>query len=85
MTVTDPTRIISNIVTGIGFLCAGTIIRGGNHVSGLTTAATVWLVSGIGMAVGAGIYIESILFTAATLFVLISVRTVEKRLKNKLS
>ena len=53
---TDPTRIISNIVTGIGFLCAGTIIRAGNQIIGLTTAATLWIASSIGIAVGAGLY-----------------------------
>src|SRR6266850_1166420 len=56
VTFVDPTRIIAGIVTGVGFLCAGTIIRGGQQIIGLTTAATLWIVSGIGMAVGAGHY-----------------------------
>ena len=53
---TDPTRIAAQIVTGIGFLGAGAIIRQGLSVRGLTTAATLWLVAGIGMACGAGYY-----------------------------
>ena len=77
----DPTRMITGIVTGIGFLCAGTIIRGGNQVSGLTTAATVWIAAGVGVAVGAGLYSAAILFSVAVCFVLIGVRTLERKLK----
>ena len=50
----DPTRIAAQIVTGIGFLGAGAIIREGLSVRGLTTAATLWVVAAIGMACGAG-------------------------------
>ncbi|MGH2677187.1 MAG: MgtC/SapB family protein, partial [Actinomycetota bacterium] len=50
----DPTRIAAQIVTGIGFLGAGAIIRSGMSVRGLTTAASLWVVAAIGMAVGAG-------------------------------
>src|ERR671938_376687 len=52
----DPTRIAAQIVSGIGFLGAGAIIRQGLAVRGLTTAATLWLVAAIGMAAGAGYY-----------------------------
>jgi len=52
----DPTRIAAQIVSGIGFLGAGAIIRQGLSVRGLTTAATLWLVAAIGMAAGAGYY-----------------------------
>src|SRR5881227_2331649 len=52
----DPTRIAAQIVTGIGFLGAGAIIREGLSVRGLTTAATLWVVAAIGMASGAGYY-----------------------------
>ena len=76
----DPTRIISNIVTGIGFLCAGTIIRAGAHVAGLTTAATSWIVSGIGMTVGAGDYKTAVIVTICVTFVLIGVRTIEQEI-----
>src|SRR3712207_9270584 len=54
--VFDPTRIAAQIVTGVGFLGAGAIIRQGLTVRGLTTAATLWAVAAIGMAVGAGYY-----------------------------
>lgn len=53
----DPARIAAGVVTGIGFLGAGTIIRSGESVRGLTTAASLWTVSGIGLAVGCGFYI----------------------------
>ena len=53
----DPGRIAAQIVTGVGFIGAGSILRDGNKISGLTTAASVWLVAAIGMAVGYGEYI----------------------------
>jgi len=53
----DPSRIAAGVVTGIGFLGAGTIIRSGESVRGLTTAASLWTVSGIGLAIGCGFYI----------------------------
>jgi putative Mg2+ transporter-C (MgtC) family protein len=52
----DPTRIAANIITGIGFLGAGTILRDGMTVRGLTTAASLWVVAGMGLAVGFGFY-----------------------------
>ncbi|NNN07173.1 MAG: MgtC/SapB family protein [Elusimicrobia bacterium] len=52
----DPTRIAAQIVSGIGFLGAGAIMRDGEHVTGLTTAATIWVVAAIGMTVGFGNY-----------------------------
>ena len=52
----DPTRIAAQIVTGIGFLGAGTIFRTTSTVRGLTTAANIWLVAAIGMLLGAGMY-----------------------------
>ena len=59
----DPTRIAAQIVTGIGFLGAGAIIREGLSVRGLTTAATLWVVAAIGMACGAGWYWAAIVAT----------------------
>ncbi|MHC5063897.1 MAG: MgtC/SapB family protein [Planctomycetota bacterium] len=53
---TDPGRIAAQVVTGIGFLGAGTIIRSGFTVAGLTSAATIWAVSGLGLAAGAGLW-----------------------------
>ncbi len=67
----DPTRIASNIVVGIGFLGAGTIMRSREGiVSGLTTAASLWVVSVIGMAVGCGFYNGALLTTALVMVVL---------------
>lgn len=66
----DPGRITANIVTGIGFLGAGAILRDGMRVAGLTTAATIWLTAAIGMAFGAGQYIFGASVTALSLIVL---------------
>ncbi|MGC1244017.1 MAG: MgtC/SapB family protein [Chryseosolibacter sp.] len=63
-------RIASNIVTGIGFLGAGAIMREGLTVSGLTTASTIWVTAALGMAVGAGEYYLAILTTAIVMVVL---------------
>ena len=65
--VFDPTRVAAQIVTGVGFLGAGAIIRQGLTVRGLTTAATLWAVAAIGMAVGAGYYWAAILTTAVVI------------------
>ncbi len=67
---TDPTRIAAQIVSGIGFLGAGAIIRQGLSVRGLTTAATLWLVAAIGMASGAGYYDAAIIATLGALLTL---------------
>ncbi|MFA5088737.1 MAG: MgtC/SapB family protein [Candidatus Omnitrophota bacterium] len=80
VTVIDPTRMITGIVTGIGFLCAGTIIRGGTNVSGLTTAAALWVVSGIGMAVASGYYIAACIVTLVIFVVLAFARSLETKL-----
>jgi len=66
----DPTRIAAQIVTGIGFLGAGAIIRQGLSVRGLTTAATLWVAAAIGIAAGAGYYSGAVAATAVTLFAL---------------
>lgn len=80
VTAVDPARIAAGIVTGIGFLCAGTIIRYGEGVKGLTTAASLWVTSGIGMAVGCGFYSAAIAVTVLSLAVLIFFRRFEKYL-----
>ncbi len=64
----DPARIAAQIVAGVGFLGAGSILREGNKISGLTTAAGIWLVAAVGMAAGYG---ELLMASTATLFVLI--------------
>ena len=67
----DPARVAAGIVAGIGFLGAGAIIRRGEGVvEGLTTAATIWAVAGIGLAAGAGLYLVSAVTTAVILIVL---------------
>ncbi|HEY6963431.1 MAG TPA: MgtC/SapB family protein [Gaiellaceae bacterium] len=66
----DPSRVAAQIVTGIGFLGAGAIIREGLSIRGLTTAATLWVVAAIGMACGAGYYWPAAAATALTLFAL---------------
>jgi putative Mg2+ transporter-C (MgtC) family protein len=66
----DPTRIAAQIVTGIGFLGAGAIIREGLAVRGLTTAATLWVVAAIGMAAGAGYYAAAVTATLLTVVAL---------------
>jgi putative Mg2+ transporter-C (MgtC) family protein len=72
----DPTRIAAQIVTGIGFLGAGAIIREGLSVRGLTTAASLWVVAAIGMAAGAGYYWPAVAGTLLTLFALWPLRAV---------
>ena len=70
----DPTRIAAQIVTGIGFLGAGAIIRQGLSVRGLTTAATLWVVAAVGLASGAGYYSGAIITTLIVLFALYPLR-----------
>ncbi|OGO79972.1 MAG: hypothetical protein A3K41_09730 [Chloroflexi bacterium RIFOXYD12_FULL_57_15] len=67
----SPSRIASNIVTGIGFLGAGTILREGGRIGGLTTAATIWLAAALGMGIGAGEIDFVLAATAITLIVLV--------------
>src|SRR5205823_9973843 len=76
---TDPTRIAAQIVTGIGFLGAGAIIRQGLTVRGLTTAATLWLVAAIGMATGAGYYEGALIATLGAIITLGPLRVVAYR------
>ncbi len=77
---TDPTRIAAQIVTGIGFLGAGAIIRQGLSVRGLTTAATLWVVAAIGMASGAGYYSAAIVGTVAAVIALGPLRLIAFRM-----
>jgi putative Mg2+ transporter-C (MgtC) family protein len=80
---TDPTRIAAQIVTGVGFLGAGAIIRQGFSVRGLTTAATLWVVAAIGMASGAGYYSAAVITTALVLFSLWPLRIIAFRTMNR--
>lgn len=73
----DPGRIAAQVVSGIGFLGAGTIIREGATVRGLTTAASLWTVAAIGLAVGSGFYLAAVLTTLLTFITLILFSKVE--------
>lgn len=77
---TDPTRIAAQIVTGVGFLGAGAILRQGNEVHGLTTAASIWVTAAIGMSVGFGFYFPAIFTTVVILVMLVLLRPIEMRL-----
>jgi putative Mg2+ transporter-C (MgtC) family protein len=75
----DPGRIAAQIVSGIGFLCAGAIIREGFTVKGLTTATSLWTMAIVGMTVGLGYYLTSVTVTVLILIVLSVLHSVEKR------
>jgi putative Mg2+ transporter-C (MgtC) family protein len=75
----DPSRVAAQIVTGIGFLGAGAIIRQGATVRGLTTAASLWAVAAIGMAIGLGLYALTLVTAAAVLISLSALRVIERR------
>jgi putative Mg2+ transporter-C (MgtC) family protein len=77
----DPARISAGALIGIGFLGAGVIIKSGFAIRGLTTAASIWIVSAIGLAVGAGLYFEGIATFIITITALMALRTIEKRIK----
>ncbi len=79
----DASRIGAGVVSGIGFLCAGCIIRNGITVKGLTTSATLWICGGIGLACGAGFVLEAIIATAVSFFFLIGLVFFEKFLDKK--
>ncbi len=75
----DPGRLAAQVVSGVGFLGAGAIFRIGSNVKGLTTAATIWVVAAIGLAVGAGEYIGALTGTSFILFVLTGLGKVERK------
>ena len=75
----DSSRVAAQVVSGIGFLGAGTILHEGITVKGLTTAASLWMISAIGLAVGAGMYLVSGVATIVTLITLVTFHTMEKR------
>ncbi len=78
--VTDPTRMAHGVLTGIGFLCAGVIFRTGFSIHGLTTAASLWITSAIGILFGVGLYGLGALATAITAVILIGLRLISLRL-----
>jgi len=77
----DPARVAAQIVTGIGFLGAGAIVKESQVVRGLTTAACLWVAAGLGMAVGAGLYVPALVVTGIALFSLLFLKRAERFLK----
>jgi putative Mg2+ transporter-C (MgtC) family protein len=76
----DPSRLAAQVVSGIGFLGAGTIILRRDVVRGLTTAASLWTVAGLGLAAGAGLYVAATSATLLTLGVLVGLKPLQNRL-----
>ena len=79
--VGDPARLAAQIVSGIGFIGAGTIMQGGGMVTGLTSAATIWVVASLGIAIGAGLYIEAAGTAALVTLVLAWLGRLEHRVR----
>src|SRR5918998_445281 len=75
--VSDPGRIASTVVQGIGFIAAGVILTTGKEVIGLTTAAGLWVATALGLLIGAGFYIIAIVAAVATVVALIALRQFE--------
>ena len=82
--VTDPTRMAHGVLTGIGFLCAGVIFRTGFSIHGLTTAASLWITSAIGLLFGAGLFTLGIVGTVTTGLILVALRLVSVRLPSQI-
>jgi putative Mg2+ transporter-C (MgtC) family protein len=76
--VLDPSRIAAQVVSGIGFLGAGSILLRGNSVRGLTTAASIWSVAALGLAAGGGLYFAAIVSTAIILVILAGLKPIEE-------
>ena len=79
--VIDPTRMAQGIMTGIGFLGAGVIMKDGLSVRGLTTAASIWITSAIGILFGIGFYVPAVMATVLTLSTLSIFRLIESRMR----
>ena len=82
-TGTDPTRVAGQIVTGVGFIGAGTILHARGAVVGLTSAATIWVVAAIGVALGSDYYLEAVGTTLAVIVVLAGLGRVEKLVQSR--
>ena len=81
--VLDPSRIAAQVVSGIGFLGAGTILLRGEVVKGLTTAASLWAVAAIGLAIGSGLYVAGLATTVIVLVILAGIKPIEERLRER--
>ena len=82
---TDPTRVLGQVVTGIGFLGAGVILARGDRIVGVTTAAVIWVLAAIGSLIGAGHLKSAMVATLMTLLVLVGVEGLEKLILRKSS
>ncbi|MCJ2070672.1 MgtC/SapB family protein [Methylobacterium sp. J-030] len=82
--VLDPSRIAAQVVSGIGFLGAGTILLRGEVVKGLTTAASLWGVAAIGLAIGSGLYVPALATTALIVGILAGVKPFEERWRDRM-
>lgn len=78
----DPARIAAGAIIGVGFLGAGVIVKSGFAIRGLTTAATIWMVSAIGLAIGGGLYIAGVAIAVITIVALMALRIIEKKMRN---
>lgn len=78
--IADPGRIAAQVVSGIGFLGAGAILKYGFNVKGLTTAANIWVMAAIGLAIGGGLYFPAILVAGVILVTLILISKIERKL-----
>lgn len=83
--VADPTRMAHGILTGVGFLCGGVIFREGFSVHGLTTAASLWIVSALGVLFGVELYTLAIVGTVATLAILTAFRLIEAKVARQIN
>ena len=81
--ILDPSRVAAQVVSGIGFLGAGSIILRNEVVKGLTTAASLWAVAAIGLAVGGGLYFASMAATAIILVILAGLKPIEERFRQQ--
>jgi putative Mg2+ transporter-C (MgtC) family protein len=81
--ILDPSRVAAQVVSGIGFLGAGSILLRGDVVKGLTTAASLWTVAAIGLAVGGGLYLAAMAATAIILVILAGIKPLEQWLQRR--
>jgi putative Mg2+ transporter-C (MgtC) family protein len=81
--ILDPSRIAAQVVSGIGFLGAGSILLRGEVVRGLTTAASLWSVAAIGLAVGGGLYVEAVAATLVIVIILAGIKPLEERFQQR--
>ncbi|MFL1873741.1 MgtC/SapB family protein [Hansschlegelia beijingensis] len=80
----DPSRVAAQVISGVSFLGAGTILLRGEMVHGLTTAASIWSVAAVGLAIGGGLYIEGAATTVIVIAILAGVKPVEERYRTRI-